>query len=227
MIVTLDGPAGSGKSSTARAVAARLGFRHLDSGAFYRALTRALLDAGVPAEGWDGLTLSQLDALQVWGEADAEGYRLLARGVDITERLRSPDVNARVSTLAALPQVREWLLERLRQAATRVDLVTDGRDMGTVVFPDAHLKFFLVADPAVRARRRLLENGQDPDAAGALAAEVARIEARDRADSERETAPLREPEDAIRLDTTHLGFEEQVDAIVAAVEAHREGEGMI
>ena len=227
MIVTLDGPAGSGKSSTARAVAARLGFRHLDSGAFYRALTRALLDAGTQPARWGGLTLTELDDLQVWGEPAPEGYRLVARGVDITGRLRAPDVTAHVSALAALPQVREWLLERLRQAATGVDLVTDGRDMGTVVFPDADLKFFLVADAAVRARRRLLEHGQDPDAAGALAAEVARIEARDLADSERATAPLREPEAAIRLDTTHLSLEEQVDAIVAAVEAHREGEGLI
>lgn len=227
MIVTLDGPAGSGKSSTARAVAARLGFRHLDSGAFYRALTRAALDAGIPDARWAGLSLPELDALQVWGEAADQGYRLLARGVDITDRLRSPEVNARVSALAALPRVREWLLERLRQAAIGVDLVTDGRDMGTVVFPDADLKFFLVADPAVRARRRLLEGGQDPDAPAALAAEVARIEARDRADTERAAAPLREPEDAIRLDTTHLDFEEQVEAIVAAVQAHREGEGLI
>src|SRR5690606_31257454 len=155
---------------------------------------------------------------------DEEGYRLLARGADLTDRLRSPEVNARVSTIAALPTVREWLLERLRRAAIGVDLVTDGRDMGTVVFPDADLKFFLVADPAVRARRRLFENGQDPDSPGALAAEVARIEARDRADSEREVAPLREPADAIRLDTTNLDFEEQVAAIIAAVAAHREGE---
>src|SRR5690606_39532220 len=117
MIVTLDGPAGSGKSSTARAVAARLGFRHLDSGAFYRALTRAVLDARIPAERWSQSSLVELDALQVWGEPDEEGYRLLARGADLTDRLRSPEVNARVSTIAALPTVREWLLERLRRAA--------------------------------------------------------------------------------------------------------------
>lgn len=223
MIVTLDGPAGSGKSSTAKAVAERLGFRHLDSGAFYRALTRAILDAAIPAGRWPDLSLQELDALGVHGVPGPDGYRLVAAGHDITDRLRSPDVNASVSAVAALPQVREWLLGRLREAAIAVDLVTDGRDMGSVVFPDADLKFFLVADSATRARRRLLETGHDPDAPGALAAEVRRIEARDRADSERAVAPLRRPDGAIEVDTTHLGFEDQVSAIVAAVEEYRQG----
>lgn len=227
MIVTLDGPAGSGKSSTARAVAARLGFRHLDSGAFYRALTHAIHAAGIPADRWAALSPAELDRLEVRGVPDESGYRLLAGGRDITGRLRTPEVNARVSAVAALPQVRDWLLGRLREAAVGGDLVTDGRDMGTVVFPDADLKFFLVASPPVRARRRLLEMGLDPDVAGALDAEVARIEARDRADSERDVAPLRQPEEAILIDTTELDFEAQVAAIVAAVEGHREGEGLI
>ena len=223
MIVTLDGPAGSGKSSTARAVADRLGFRHLDSGAFYRALTHAVLAAGIPPARWPELSLAELDELGVRGVPAEPGYRLLAGQADITDRLRSPQVNANVSAIAALPRVREWLLGRLRAAALGVDLVTDGRDMGTVVFPDADLKFFLVADPAVRARRRLLEVGSDPGAPGALEAEVARIQARDRADSERDVAPLRQPAAAILVDTTRLSFEEQVALIVAAVEAHREG----
>jgi cytidylate kinase len=215
MIITIDGPAGSGKSSTAREVARRLGFRHLDSGAFYRALTCALLDEGIPPERWDTLSAEQLDALGVSGVASEAGYRLEARGRDLTARIRAPEVNAHVSAVAALPAVREWLLERLRSAARGSSLVTDGRDMGTVVFPDAALKFFLVANPATRATRRLLETGEDPARPGLLQAEIGRIEARDRIDSERAVAPLRQPADAIVMDTTALGFEEQVATIVA------------
>lgn len=217
MIITLDGPAGSGKSSTAREVARRLGFRHLDSGAFYRALTWVLLDRGIPPAAWGGLSPAELDALSVRGVPDDGGYRLEANGQDISDRLRSPQVNAHVSTVAALPAVRDWLLDRLREAGRGGSLVTDGRDMGTVVFPDADLKFFLVASPATRAERRLLETGQDPGQPGLLAAEVARIEARDRADSERAHAPLRRPDDAEVIDTTELSFEQQVERIVGKV----------
>jgi cytidylate kinase len=221
VIVTIDGPAGSGKSSTARAVADRLGFRHLDSGAFYRAITWALIDAGIPASEWGDLTANQLDALQVRGEPDERGYRLLAGDRDITREIRSALVNAHVSPVSALPVVRAWLLGRLRAAARGVDLVTDGRDMGTVVFPGAELKFFLVADPTVRARRRLLERGEDPAAPEAVEAETARIQARDRADSTRALAPLQRPAEAIDLDTTSLSFEEQVSRIVDRVRAYR------
>jgi cytidylate kinase len=123
--------------------------------------------------------------------------------------------------------VRAWLLERLRSAARNGDLVTDGRDMGTVVFPRADVKFFLVAEPAVRARRRLLERGEDPAAADLLAAEIERIQGRDRIDSTRAVAPLRRPDGDIDLDTTSLTFDEQVSAIVERVrsfqQALREG----
>ncbi|HSJ12912.1 MAG TPA: (d)CMP kinase [Longimicrobiales bacterium] len=223
MIVTLDGPAGSGKSSTAREVARRLGFRHLDSGAFYRALTRTLLDSGLAPEDWSRLTPGQLDELGVRGVATEDGYRLEARGADLTGLIRSPEVNAHVSAVAALPAVREWLLGRLREAARGTDLVTDGRDMGTVVFPQADLKFYLDASPATRAGRRLRETGHDPRQPDVLAAEIARIEARDRADAGRTLAPLRQPADALRVDTTELAFEEQVEWIVAKVR-ERKGE---
>jgi cytidylate kinase len=219
VIVTIDGPAGSGKSTTAGAVAQQLGFRHLDSGAFYRALTRAVLDAGVPEEQWRSLQPEQLDELGVRGEPGATGYRLLIGTRDVTESLRSAAVNSRVSAIAALPAVRDWLLGRLRSAAPGMDLVADGRDMGTVVFPEAELKFFLLADAAVRAARRLLERGRDPGDPALLAAEVARIEARDHADSTRAVAPLRRPTGAIDIDTTHLSFEAQVSTIVARVRA--------
>ncbi|HEX7119660.1 MAG TPA: (d)CMP kinase [Longimicrobiales bacterium] len=222
MIIAIDGPAGSGKSTTARAVARRLGFRHLDSGAFYRALTYAALRAGAPVERWDDLSRAELDAFDVHAEPADETFRLRVGGEDVTREIRSPEVNAHVSRMARVPAVREWLLGRLREAARGVDLVADGRDIGTVVFPEAELKIFLSADVAIRARRRLAENGVvDPDDE-TLAAEIARLHARDRMDTEREVAPLRMADDAVPVDTTSLTFDEQVERIVRLAE-EREG----
>jgi CMP/dCMP kinase len=213
MIIAIDGPAGSGKSSTARAVADTLGFLHLDSGAFYRALTWAALKRGVPAGEWASLDAARLDALGVSGRPAEGGFAMYVDGADVSQQIRAPEVNARVSTMAAVPAVRDWLLGRLRSAARDTDLVADGRDIGTVVFPDADLKVFLVADVRERARRRLLQMELPTDNA-AIDREVARIEARDRSDSEREVAPLRQAEDARMLDTTGLSFGDQVAAIV-------------
>ncbi len=219
MIVTIDGPAGSGKSTTARAVAERLGFRHLDSGAFYRALTYAALCAGIPDETWAALDAAQLDALAVHSRPVPGGWRLFAGDDDVTGEIRSPIVNARVSLMARVPAVRAWLLGRLRAAADHADLVTDGRDMGTVVFPAAELKIFLVADPRERARRRLLEQGTAAPSAAQVDGEVARLLERDRIDSSRDVAPLLRPPDAIVIDTTALSFAEQVEAVVALARA--------
>ncbi len=224
MIIAIDGPAGSGKSTTARAVAQRLGFRHLDSGAFYRALTLAALRQGTPPDRWDELTPQQLEALEVTAEPADQGFRMRVGGEDVSEWIRSPEVNAHVSHMARVPAVREWLLGRLRAAARAVDLVADGRDIGTVVFPNADLKVFLTADPTVRARRRLAQHGTTEPDEETLAAEVARLRERDRMDSERETAPLRMAEDAVAVDTTALSFDEQVDYIVALAR-ERMGEG--
>lgn len=216
MIVTIDGPAGSGKSTTAREVARRLGFRHLDSGAFYRALTLAALRAGIPIAQWDSLTLPQLSALAVTAVPSEEGHRLLVHGHDVSGAIRSPEVNASVSAMARVPAVRQWLLDRLRAAASGADLVADGRDMGTIVFPDAEVKVFLTADLTARAARRLLQQGSATPAAD-IEAEVRRLAERDRIDSERSAAPLRRPPDATVIDTTALSFDEQVDRIVELV----------
>ena len=213
MIITLDGPAGSGKSSTAREVARRLGYRHLDSGAFYRALTWAALDAKISPESWQRLTPEQLDAFAVRGVSAGNTYSLFAADRDISTEIRSPEVNRHVSRIAAMPAVRNWLMDRLRSAAVDGDLITDGRDMGTVVFPNADLKIFLVADPKVRAERRIREQ-KLPATAEAIAREVERQAARDKADSEREVAPLLKAEDAIEIDTSGLTLEEQAEAIV-------------
>ena len=223
MIVAIDGPAGSGKSSTAKEVARRLGFRHLDSGAFYRALTRAALDAGLPPDSWDDLDGAALDRLAVSSRPGPDGFRLFAGERDVTDAIRGEDVTRHVSRIARIGAVREWLLGRLRDAGA-VDLVADGRDMGTVVFPHADVKVFLVADPRERARRRLAERGvHGPDEA-TLALEVGRLLDRDRQDMERPVAPLRKAEDAVELDTTGLTFEGQVARIVELVERRRAGD---
>lgn len=213
MIIAIDGPAGSGKSSTARAVAERLGFVHLDSGAFYRALTHAALQQGIPAAEWPRLRAAQLDALGVSAQPRGTGFAMFVHGDDVSQQIRTPAVNASVPVMAAVPAVRDWLLDTLRDAARSTDLVADGRDIGTVVFPDAELKVFLVADARERARRRLLQMNLPADEA-AIDDEVARIAARDRSDSSRDVAPLRQAPDARTLDTTTLTFEEQVERIV-------------
>lgn len=221
MIIAIDGPAGSGKSSTAREVARRLEFLHVDSGAFYRALTYALQAAGVPPESWDELRSEELDRLRVTGEPGADTVRMTVSGRSVEDELRTIQVNQHVSHVARIPAVREWLLARLRHLADKADVVVDGRDIGTVVFPDAPVKIFLVADPETRARRRLRQDGRpDPDRDTVLA-EVERLMARDRKDSERVTAPLRPADDAVRVDTTALTFEEQLAAILELVRARR------
>ncbi|MEX1183456.1 MAG: (d)CMP kinase [Gemmatimonadota bacterium] len=213
MIVAIDGPAGSGKSSTARAVAEALGFRHLDSGAFYRALTWAAMHRKVPVADWPRLDSAALDAFGVDAVPAGSGFLLRVRGRDVSAEIRTPQVTANVSTMARVPAVREWLLARLRHAATLADLVADGRDIGTVVFPAAELKIFLVAEPATRAERRLRQMHL-PVTGEAVAEEARRIRDRDIADSQREIAPLRPAPDAVHLDTTHLTFDDQVAAIV-------------
>ena len=213
-VVTVDGPAGAGKSSTAREVARRLGYRYLDSGALYRALTYALLTAGVPHETWPDLDAPRLDALGVEVAPGAGTLVLSFEGRVLGPELRTEAVNERVSSLARLPAVRSWLLRHQRALGAHGGLVTDGRDMGTVVFPDAGTKVYLQADLAERARRRLLEQGiANPDE-GLIEAEADRLAERDRIDRNREASPLRAADGAVVIDTTGLDFEEQVTAVV-------------
>ena len=214
MIIAIDGPAGSGKSSTAREVARRLGFHHVDSGAFYRALTWSALERGIPAARFASLDEAALDDFGVRAEPQGHGFRMYAGGRDIDLAIREPHINANVSAMARVPIVRDWLNKRLREAATRADVVVDGRDIGSVVFPDAELKVFLVADQETRARRRLAERGSIAPEIDEVAAEVERLLERDRADSEREVAPLVKADDAVEIDTSLIGFEEQVEAVI-------------
>ena len=216
-VITLDGPAGSGKTTTAKELARRLGFRHLDSGGLYRALTFALLEDGVPRAEWSHLTAADLDGLGIRAEP-GEGRVDICRGEWVlVSELRSAAVTEHVPFVASLPAVRDWLLETQRALGEYGNLVADGRDMGTVVFPDADLKVFLVAGLEARARRRLLQDHGGAPSSEEIAAESDRIERRDRTDSDREHSPLRRPEDAFDVDTTALSFEEQVSLILKQV----------
>ena len=217
-VVTLDGPAGSGKSTTAREVATRLGFRHLDSGALYRAITLALLKAKVPEDQWALLDEEYMRGLDVNVVPRGSSFDVLVGGEVVDSELRSQDVTSRVARLASLPAARACLLSLQRAAGTHGSLVADGRDMGSVVFPDAEVKVYLVADLAERARRRLREGGEGEPSEEDIHEYSGVIAERDRHDSEREISPLRKPDDAHLIDTTRLDFAAQVEAIVQLVE---------
>ena len=216
-IVTIDGPAGSGKSSTAKEVARVLHFRHLDSGALYRALTLALTRAEVPQSRWPHLSEADLNELDVEIEATDEGFTVLVDGSSVEAELRTPEITEGVSHLAKQPAVRARLMGLQQRAGQYGRLVAEGRDMGTVVFPDAEVKVYLVADVAERARRRLLDEGATPDDATAMERQIGAIRARDKRDSEREVSPLKKADDAHEIDTTGLSFDEQVMAVVQLV----------
>lgn len=220
-VIAIDGPAASGKSTAARNVARLLGFRHLNSGLLYRAVTwaavrRGWVDAGPEAFG---RRLEGLDLRLVPREDD---YGVRVDGEDPGAGLTAEDVVDRVSEVAARGPVRERVNRLVRAEGRRADLVVDGRDIGTAVFPDAALKIYLVASPRERARRRLEERGEAVSEP-MLRREAGRIRARDDRDSSRELAPLRRAEDAVVLDTTDLGPEEVARRI--ADEAERRGVG--
>ena len=227
-VIAIDGPAASGKSSTARAVARRLGWAHLDSGALYRAITLAALDnlgekageGGTAGEGWSAQRIVGLaDGLPVRLVLVGDVFRPEVAGVDVEKAIRSERVTRRVSEVAAIPEVRHWVNVQQRDAALRhhagvAGVVVDGRDIGTVVFPDAPLKVFLTASPEERARRRLAQRGGRVDPSE-LQREAAALAARDQADSTRAVAPLRAAADAVVLDTTRLSLDDQVARVVA------------
>jgi cytidylate kinase len=215
-VIAIDGPAASGKSSTAAAVARELGALQLDSGALYRALTVVALELeGAPPDAPRTIAAAERRRLEL---REAGGALVpFLDGQDAEPHLRSPEVDARVSEVSAWPALREWVNARLRAEARNARvLVLDGRDIGTAVFPDAPLKIFLTATPEARARRRLLQRGLPAEGAE-LEREAARLAERDRLDSGRPVAPLRPAPDALILDSTGLDFEEQVGEIVRAV----------
>lgn len=213
IVIAIDGPAASGKSSTAHWVAARLGFRHVDSGSLYRAVTAAHLRTG--AAGWDERAVLEVAAKSVTLAPTKRGFEPLIAGAAAEAEIRGAAVTQHVSTVARMQQVRSWVNERVRDAARRHSVVVDGRDIGTVVFPDADVKIFLVADPWERARRRLVQQLQRAPNDEEIAEETDRLVHRDARDAQQSSqAP-----DSVLLDTTYLTQEEQVDRIVALANA--------
>ena len=215
-VVAIDGTAASGKSTSARLVAQQIGFMHLETGAMYRAVTLACLRQRISARPTRELELF-LAALRIEMGSSHSGQSTVAlNGNEVGEQLRMPEVNRQVSRYAALAMVRRKLMAVQRQIGSQHDVVCEGRDIGTVVFPQAQYKFFLVANSEARAKRRYLElkaQGFDPN----LEEIKAELAQRDEEDSTREHSPLVMAEDAIEVDTTNLTVEEQVAFIVRVI----------
>ena len=210
--VTLDGPSGTGKSTVARGVAARLGAAYLDTGALYRAATVAVLDAGVSLDDKIAVARAVTGArIEVGTDAGTETVRV--DGVDVAERIRGAEVTRAVSPVSAVPAVRRHLVAQQRSLVAEAEaVVVEGRDIGTVVLPDATLKIYLTAAPEVRAQRRAGQLGvTDPDKISALAQDLRR---RDEYDSRRADSPLRPAQDAVVVDSTDLDQQGVIERIL-------------
>lgn len=215
MIIAIDGPAGSGKSSVAKAIAGLLGFHYLDTGAMYRAVAQRALADGVRLtdEGSVAAIAQRCPIAFAHEHGDPLPTRVLIDGVDVTEEIRTPQIDDAVSLVARLPLVRRAMVAQQRHLADRSDIVVEGRDIGTVVFPDAELKVYLTASQQERARRRAAQN----EARGLAVVEhqgvLSALERRDIADSTREHSPLSAAPDAVLVDTTGIAFDDVVRTI--------------
>ena len=216
LVITIDGPAASGKSTVARLLAKKLGASFLDTGAMYRAVTFAAIQEGVDLKNEESL-LVIIEKNDFRFSAKNDLMTVNINGIDVTEQLRDPEVTANARYIAAAPKVREKLVQMQRQyAAQQERIVTEGRDQGTVAFPDANAKFFLVAQPRERAKRRLAElKAKGINESLEKIQEL--IEKRDKTDSERDVGPLKPAQDAIKIDTTDLNIDQVLDKILEFV----------
>ena len=214
MIIAIDGPAGSGKSTTAKIAAEKLGFIHINTGAMYRGIALKCIQEKInPTDMPEMDNILSGTVFKFCGKDEAD---LSMDGVNISSEITTAEVTESVSRISAIPRVREKLVEYQREMADGIDVVLEGRDIGTVVFPDADHKFFLIADIHERAKRRR----QEMEAKGeivSLSALTAELEERDRIDSTREHSPLKKAEDSVEIDTTVLSIEQQVNRIVEIV----------
>jgi cytidylate kinase len=212
VVIAMDGTAGAGKSTTSRGVALRLGLRYLDTGAMYRALTWEMVRSGTPVTDPEAVA-ARANTVSLRSGTDPERPTIALDGVDVSAEIRTDAVTAAVSAVSAVPQVRALMVERQRAEIGAGGYDVEGRDIGTVVAPDADLKIFLTADPAARARRRAAEltplDNRDLDF---VKADLAR---RDTADSSRAVSPMAVANDAITVDSTYLSLDEVIDTIVA------------
>jgi len=219
VVVAMDGPSGSGKSSTARGVATRLGLRYLDTGAMFRAVTWWMLEHDVDTGDADAVAAHAEQPVLVSG-TDAQAPTITVDGTDVAGPIREQPVTSAVSAVSSVPRVREWLLQQQREIIGDGGIVVEGRDIGTVVAPDADVKVYLTADPDARAVRRAAErSGSDVDA---TRLDLIR---RDRIDSGRRAAPLAMADDARHIDTTPYSLDEVVDQVVALVREAQEPAG--
>jgi len=217
-VVTIDGPAGAGKSTTARAIASRLGFLYVDTGALYRALALKVEECGVSPDDPAGVEAC-IEGAKVDLSGSPDHVHVWLDGRDVSREIRTPAVSELSSRLAAMPEVRARLVETQRALAARGPLVAEGRDLGTVVFPEAEVKIYLDASVEERARRRARDL-QERGIASPLEQVREEIERRDRRDRDRAQSPLKPSPDAKVIDTTGMDLEPQVEAVLSVVTAH-------
>ena len=212
MIIAIDGPSASGKSTTAKGVAERLGITHLDTGAMYRAVTLGIIEHGIDLDNHERIC-KFLEELEINFDSLND---IWANGHNVTGKIRTTEVSSNVSAVSAISQVREKMVAIQRAIAEGSDCVLEGRDIGTVVFPNADYKFFLVADLEIRAKRRLVELEKIGEISS-LSELKSDIQNRDRLDSSRDISPLVQAEDAITIDTGNLTIDEQIEKIVEII----------
>ena len=215
LIITIDGPSGAGKTTVSRILADRLGYRYIDTGALYRGVAMAAISSNLNPDDDNGLE-KLCNTLKINFVLDEKGSRLMLNDSDITDQIRTPEITMFASAVSARPVVRGFLLNLQRDLGKEKRVVFEGRDMGTVVFPDADVKFFLDASPKIRAERRYDElKSVNPQSLEAVERDMNR---RDKNDSTRDLAPLKPAEDAIRIDSTDLSIETVVDRMVTIIE---------
>lgn len=228
-VIAVDGPSGSGKSSVSKGVAEALGLRYLDTGAMYRAATWWMIRHGVDIVD-DGAIGEMADSFELEIVADPAAPTIAVSGTDVTQAIRDHSISGSVSAVSAVAEVRRRLVDEQRlQVAAALDegigIVVEGRDIGTVVLPDADVKIFLTADPAVRAERRAAEDAGSAHGTRGSEATLEALQARDEKDSTRQVSPLRKADDAIEVDATHLTLEGVIATIVGHVRAAAEASG--
>jgi len=219
--VAVDGPAGSGKSSVCRGVASELGMKYLDTGAMYRAMTWAMLDAHIDVGDAKSIAAAA-QSVQLTSGTDPRKPTISVNGQDVSEPIRSAEVTEAVSAVSAVPAVRQLLVELERDEVAHAGasgIVVEGRDIGTVVLPDAPVKIFLTADPAIRALRRAKEDSERTHVQVSVADTEAALIARDEKDSTRASSPLAQAHDAIVVDTTELNLQQVITEVVSKIKA--------